>query len=226
MRQLQANAIGPGGLVVGSEYGITVVNGGGVTVDDGGDIVMDGGEIRSADFDGSLNPPSAGTAGWAMGGPQNAAVLNTLLLKGGIIGNDALANPLRVAQNGNSTTGTPTFTTTPTGMTSCTITVPAGFTNAILSTDGYAAGLNPLGGPDNLLCRIRVTGGMTGVSAGTPMGVAAGFSTMNRQAFNVQAVVTPGSIITISVEVWTSVGSWPASTLNFATLTAFAVFFR
>lgn len=58
-----------------------------------GGITLAGGRIASADFDGDLDDATAGTAGWALGGANNNAVFNDLVLRGGIIGNAALTNP-------------------------------------------------------------------------------------------------------------------------------------
>jgi hypothetical protein len=89
------------------------------------------GKIMSATFDGDLDAPAAGNTGVAMGGPHDTLIVNNILLKGAIIGDDALTNPVKVdIADGVQSGFTPTSTMT-TRVTD-TVTVPAGFTNALV----------------------------------------------------------------------------------------------
>lgn len=75
-------AIHSGDLVVDQSGGILVKDGGNITVTDGGDIIVSGtGEVRSSDF-------AANTTGWRIA--NGSAEFNTITLRNGIIGVDAL----------------------------------------------------------------------------------------------------------------------------------------
>src|ERR1019366_6700303 len=85
--------------------------------------------MSSPNFDGTLNPPAVGTQGWALGGPNAAAVFNEILLRGGIIGNDALTNPVTALVKNGFSSGI-SFGMSAVSLHSETVTVPAGFTQA------------------------------------------------------------------------------------------------
>jgi len=98
------------------------------------------GKIMSATFDGSLeHPAAAGTSGVGMGGPDDTIVVNNMVIRGQIIGDDALTNPV----DGTAADGLVTGTLSGTALfTTKTITPPSGFTEALViavATGGMTA---------------------------------------------------------------------------------------
>ena len=132
-----------------------------------GGLVVDGSE--------TVNGPLAvhGTATFdgdtTIGG--NAAITGTLSLPAGIIDNAALANPIQV-QSIYLDVSNFVVTTSYVSLASATITVPAGFTSALVTVSGQVGCFNPhtTGGSDGvggdfLLCRPNV-----GTTLGIPLG--------------------------------------------------------
>lgn len=126
------------------------------SITEGGIRVGGDGYIRSMNWDGtSLADP--GTEGWALGGPEGMAILNTLLLRKGIIGNDALTSPILVDQVQNAAWGWGMPGTEQT-VVSETVVTPEGFTKATLivfvtlSILGYAGS-----GNSYVRCRAAAT---------------------------------------------------------------------
>lgn len=108
------------------------------------------GGLTSANFDGTLDPPAAGTAGFGLAGKTGNAIFNNIVLRGGIIGDDALTNPVSPFQFTNAVSAT--LTTTQTNFVTATITVPAGFTSASILALGTVEATNPGTGAVNFLC--------------------------------------------------------------------------
>lgn len=98
------------------------------SITEGGLVVGGNGWIHSDNWNGT-SQAVPGTVGWALGGPLGTAIINTLVLRQGIIGNDALTNPITVAtaQNWTQGWGLPNPEQT---LATASIVVPAGFTNA------------------------------------------------------------------------------------------------
>ena len=204
LSQLESNAIGPNGYVIG-----------------------DRASIRTIDFDGtSFADP--GTAGVYLASEAGVGrlIVNEIYLRDGIVGNDALANPLTTIAQGQSLQPA-AFTTTLTTLVSVTIAVPAGFTRVTLVSSVIVGGLNPTGGADNLISQINVSGAFSGSSYAAPQGVAAGYSTMNNQTYNgTWTGLTGGATFTVAGKASTTVAGWASSPLNFVTLNALAIFTR
>jgi hypothetical protein len=188
-------------------------------------VIASGKSIRSADFDGDIDTLTPGTHGWAFGGLLSGGVLNQLALPNGIIHNDALANPVTSDSANSPVVGNAFSTTAGTVVTTCHLTVPAGFTEAQILAFVNAGGLNPNGTADNLWARAVLNGGL-GASAAAPVGVAAGLSAANMTIWNVTATVTPGQVITLSGQAWVDVAAWPASPANGVAIGLSATFLR
>lgn len=203
--ELRANALGVNGIVIGNR-----------------------GSLRTADFDGT-DFAHPGTKGVYLASEAGVGklVVNDILLRGGIIGNDALANPT-VTLVGSASTQPVAFTTTvDTVVVSTTLTVPAGFTKVTLTSSFIAAGINPGGSADNLWAGISVTGPWVDGSYKLPMGVPAGYSTMNIENYNVvRTGLSGGQVITVNGKAWTQVAGWASSAQNVATINAVGTFTR
>lgn len=88
-----------------------------------GNLIIDNNEIQSGNY-------VAGSSGWGMFGNGNAE-FNAITLRSGIIGNDALANPVTFGRTGGAVTNF-AVPTTATAINSQTIAVPAGYSQAIV----------------------------------------------------------------------------------------------
>lgn len=137
----------------------------------GGTIKVAAGEvIQSTNFDGAL-PGTAGTMGWALGGAGSAMIINNLVLRGGIIGDAALANPAAFGVANADVSGL-TFTTVTTER-DATIAVPSGYTRALVmatATSGATAAASAIA---NLYVSCTIQGaGPTFVAQQLPAGLA------------------------------------------------------
>lgn len=200
---LEANTIGPNGYVIG-----------------------DRASIKTVDFDGT-DFAHPGTKGVYLASEAGVGklIVNDVLLRGGIIGNDALANPLDAGQftgSAGSTFGL--STTSNTIVYSGTITIPAGFTRANVSAQCVAQGVSVSGSYDFLYarCYIAGSGGPRGVQGATP---GATISAPAQHAVALTGLVG-GATITVAVAAWTGFTAWPGPGGNDAALTATALFRR
>ncbi|MET3949702.1 hypothetical protein [Arthrobacter sp. UYEF36] len=152
-----------------------------------------------------------------------AKITGTLDLPAGIIGNDALTNPVQIgtASNGLSNYA---ITTSSTVRASVTLTVPDGFSQAVVMANPTAMGLNSTGAADYLyvMAVVQNIGGgelYTAAPAALGVGLAAPFHTT-------LTGLTGGDPITVSVATRTNTNPWAASTANQANIYATAIFFR
>lgn len=99
------------------------------------------GGLRSSNFDGTLDPATAGTAGWGLSGTNGNAIFNDVVLRGGIIGNDALTAPVKPAGVYDQISNF-AYTTTATDRLVTAVLVPAGFTSALVSVVATAQAVN------------------------------------------------------------------------------------
>lgn len=146
----------------------------------------------------------AGATGYSFKSDGNAE-FNDLTLRGGIIGNDALTNPVvpAVYKLVASNFGLTTSFVEKDGV---DITVPAGFTRLAIGLFGRMYSLNPntTGGGDGSgtdALYVRVSIGANDSTA-TPTGISGsgGFATTNTfDAFNLSGLV-PGSVLRFSVK--------------------------
>lgn len=102
-----------------------------LVVPSGRRVLVDGGSVETASFDGDLAAQTAGTSGVAMGGPHDTLIVNNIVLRGQIIGDDALAHPTSVDYNFADVNST-SFTIAGANLAAASITVPSGFTTAML----------------------------------------------------------------------------------------------
>jgi len=200
-----AQISGGQGLTVNSTAGIKVTGGGGITVEAPG-------TVRSSDF-------VAGSTGWSLGA---AAEFNTLTLRGGIIGNDALANPADFGSSGSSASGW-TVPTVETSVLTGSITVPAGFTRAVVLAIASAGAVNQTASADFLYVAAAILGTRGGSSIGYA-GPSGGWTMQTAHAIRALTGLSGGSI-TLDCKV-DAAGGWGSNTSNVANLDAIAVFRR
>lgn len=181
------------------------------------------GGIASSNFDGTLNPPAVGTQGWGMaGGPAGAAIVGTLYVRNGIIGDDALTNPIASGNLDGTATGL-TLTTTNTALKSGAITVPNGFSTALVLATGAVGGSNLTGTADGVACSINING-TAGDQIIESLPAAQTAHAYASFASTVTGLVSDGTG-TLTVATWghTSTNSFSSMT---ARLSAIAIFLR
>lgn len=213
----------PGILVTGGG-GITVRDGGGIEIDDGGDInlvggdlVANGGVLQSGNFE-------AGVAGWQLKPGGNVEV-NDVTIRGGIIGNDALTDPVSPRAPHDDATG---FTIPKAGFTvpaQVTVAVPSGYTSALVMAIAQGGGYNNLSAlVDELYVAVRINGVV-------PPGWAAETSSVDNHMANAAAAGTKlltglGSSFTIGCAMRTISFDWTDGAFNTANIDAIVLFLR
>lgn len=190
-------------------------------------VVGDGGSMRSADFDGDPVNGNFGTDGWYIGGGSGSgslAVFNTLDLRDGIIGNDALTNPVvpAVANDTETNFAVPTSFAEMAGVDTI---VPDGCTRLLAMASSWVYATNPNVGADNLHCRTSI-----GATAGQPfvMGVSAsgGYTTCPSGLAQIFTGLTPGATIRVKCEAHSDTHSFAANAVNTATVSAILIWLR
>jgi hypothetical protein len=200
----------------GSRGDLDITNGGNLNVD--GNLAVGGTETVT----GNLVVSGTETVGGTLHVTGNTVIDGTLALPAGIIGNDALANPVRPATAHNDAAGY-SLTTTATEKARVTISVPSGFSQALVMgsinatakntsaaqdfLDGYVdiIGLNP--GYDSL------SDGPTNASIGIA-NVSTALLTGLGSTFYVRAMLRSGS------------ASWTADSINSVNVDALVLFLR
>ena len=149
---------------------------------------------------------------------------NDLQLRGGIIGNAALENPV-VPQYVYDYTSGFGLSTTIAHVRRTTITVPADVTSAIVSVSARIYAINNTAWLDYLYCQANIAG-----FNGLALPVAASGS--NGSALNVSPFattlsgLTPGATFTIDIDGLTAFGAWGANASNQADVAGTILWFR
>jgi hypothetical protein len=139
----------------------------------------------SANFDGALDPPAVGTQGWALTRDGDAIISGALYLGEGIVGDDALENPIhgKVAHGQNQTFALHTGYEVKANV---VVNVPAGFTSAGYDSTGDLVSVAdvPIGNSGQLTA--AKAGKITDL--GTAFGISGylgtGFATWASDSFN------------------------------------------
>lgn len=153
----------------------------------------------------------------------DATITGSLSLPAGIINNDALANPLQTATSSNGINNYE-ISTTSTVRVSVSLTVPEGFTEAIVIANPTAMGHNGTAAPDYLYVQAvvqTVNGGE--LYSAAPNGLGAGLAAPFHTTLT---GLTGGDAITVGVATRAGINPWPASTANQANIYATAIFLR
>ena len=222
-RMQNSSAFARSGTAVSAE-GVVTVDG---ELDVTGDLVVDGSE--------TVNGPLAvhGTAAFdgntTIGG--NAAITGTLSLPAGIVDNAALANPV-VSQAIYATTNTYVVTTTETTRASVTVTVPAGFTAAVVNVMGRVDGRNgnSTGGWDgaggDLLHSRAVIAGVPGLDMDLSVLGSGDHAVSVMPLATVLTGLTPGGTFILAANVWSEYQNWPAHAKNIAEISGTVTWYR
>lgn len=184
-----------------------------------------GGGLRSEDFDGTLDPATAGTFGWGLSGSNGNAIFNNIVLRGGIIGNDSLTNPV-VPQRLQSYNNIFSITTTFASKLADTLVTPDGFTSVSILAIAHITGVNSRTAAGLLQVRISVNGfpNAPQINEAQP----SGYTQVSNSYATELTGLTDGQTIPISVEAAVDAGTWSPITGsdNVVSFAVQAMFFR
>lgn len=165
----------------------------------------------------------AGVSGYRFDDDGNAE-FNDLTLRGGIIGNDALAQPVLPSSAYDYTTNF-ALTTTAVNIRTKNIAVPAGFTTAAVALTVRVYAINNSAGLDYLFSQANING-YNGLALPVPATNGNG-SAMNVSTFStVLTGAALGSTLTLQIAAWTGFGGWSANASNSADLSASIAWYR
>ena len=186
------------------------------------------GGIRSADFDGDLETGTTGTTGWGLSGSTGGAIFNSVTLRDGIIGNDALTDPVVPASFFTDASGV-TLSTTSTGYARSTITVPAGFTRAVVIAHG-AAQLSSPGAAVTLSCQLQSSAssviGTPGPSVGSGGIVSVGASSFGQASDALSQVADLTGLSSFYLEAYVQVSAAVAAYSGDVVVSGAVIFLR
>lgn len=208
--QMKATVLG----WIREELGKAAQGGIGLHVDGAtGNLIIDEGEVQSGNY-------AAGSTGWALF-PTGSAEFNSLTLRGGIIGNDALTNPVSVGLASNTQTNFAVATTQGT-FAATPLTVPAGFTSVIIWSWAGASIYNSTASS----MYTYLESGPAGAGSGLPWtALAASTVTMSIDGVVARSGLTAGSTLTTYALIQAG-AAIPANTSNTAWTRVMALWFR
>ena len=192
-------------------------------------VVTVAGAQQSADFDGDLAAGDAGTKGWALNAAR--AAFGALFLRPGSIENDSLTSPVTAQYVFDSLTNF-ALTTTFHSIRAKTITVPAGFTSAVVSVTARVMAINPNttggsngAGADYLYAGTNIDG-FNGNALPLSIGGSGG-SSINVAPFSTTLTgLTAGSTFTITIDAGTAFLGWAANASNVGEVSGHILWFR
>lgn len=156
----------------------------------------------------------------------NAAITGTLSLPAGIINNDALAEPLRVARLHDDASSFTVPTGVGAAILSASVPVPAGFSQAIvLNLAAAVTAINSTASTDFLYIYGAVNGSAVGWQIGSP-DVPAGTSGVAYDLSSQHLTGLAGGTLTVTATVSTGFATWAPNASNVANLDAAVLFLR
>lgn len=192
------------------------------------------GGIVSQDFNGTLTPPTQGTAGWGLAGAGGVGIFNQLLLANGIIGDDALTNPVTVAygrQDANTyalpVIGSFAYTGGGTTRASVSLTTPPGFTQMIVYATVTDDGVNTTGGNDTLYSFMTSTYSTASFYYAPSATVPPGFGgAAFRSIVDLYTGLTNGQVVRFDSKPGTFNGAWSSAASTGTALYVLALYLR
>lgn len=181
-----------------------------------GITIMPSGTMQSADFDGDAATGDPGTTGWQLAHGNGA--FGSISLRDGIVGNDALTSPVAggVAPFDFGTAFA--TTTTLADKASTSITVPAGFTSALVLAVGSVVYQDTAANRFDARATIAGNAGPTIINLANLTACSSVFHERSLTG------LTPGSSITLAVQVRSAVAA--SNSANQALVSGLAVFTR
>lgn len=155
----------------------------------------------------------------------HAAITGTLSLPAGIIDNAALTSPVAPAVGHDDAYN---FALTPAWSTvaQITVTVPAGYTRALVIATGNASCKNPTAGQDYLWASVGIGSGTSpGYAMRSAIG-AANYGSATNASTRLLTGLTGGGTFTVYLDLSTDIANWSASVFNSANLDAAITFLR
>jgi len=201
--------------------GITVT-GGSIAVTGGNLTISGSGLAKSGNY-------AAGAAGWKLDSSGNAE-FNNITLRGGIIGDDALANPVtgdvRFAGGSNYSLspGTPGV-----ARATASFTVPTGFTQVIIQVVVNDSAINSTASTDILQSYCKVLAPSGAYFDGSAPGADAPSHAFAASTVSVSGLLgglSGGNAVQVTSQPYTNTTAWAASTGNATSFNAFALFLR
>ena len=184
-----------------------------VTVD--GSLVVGSGEAKSGNF-------AAGATGWHLGSDGNVEV-NDITLRGGIIGNEALTNPVIPNSVWKGTTANFGLAVAWTALVSESLTIPAGVTSVQVLGFVRLVAANSTASKDYLYSNLDI-GGLSSGGFSTP--VAPGdYGTSFCSFARTMTGLTPGDTVTLTALGSTGSAAW-ASGPNVCQISASVTWYR
>lgn len=179
--------------------------------------------MASRNFDGTLEPPAPGTQGWALTADGNA-IVNTLYLRGGIIGNDALTSPVFPAKTHGDAQSFAIPHGTMTTVATATISVPSGYSSCLVFATSQVTGQNSTAAYDTLSVGITIAGVVVPGWAAS-MDVPASHVGTGTTAGS-SLLTSLGSSFTVTARCQSLNANWASSIWNTANIDAIALFLR
>lgn len=166
----------------------------------------------------------AGASGFSLRGGDGFLEINDVLIRGGIIGNDSLTNPVAPGVVSNETTGFGITTSSATKL-SGSISVPAGFSSAAISVIArtFALDNDTVNPTDYLYSRVTL-GGVS--SSEVPL--ACTYNGGSGTSVSPLSVVLTslGASIAYSVSAHSAFANWGTDALNRVSLSGSVLWFR
>jgi hypothetical protein len=211
----------------------SISGGNGLTIYDGGKMAIKGGGVFDVDGTVNVNGPTnlngltkiTGTTSidgtTTINGP--AKITGTLELPAGIIGNDALTSPLKPAAIHADATNFPLAIGANAEKVRATITVPAGYTQALVLATVTMSNRNPLAVADDMYLACTINGESPGWSGQVTVGTGeTGFIT-NSASTLAEGL---GSTFYIAAKASSGNAAWAANVNATANVDAIVVFLR
>lgn len=214
-------------LKAASSLGGASIDAGDLQVNNGGSVIVNGGgDIQSGDFDGAL-PATPGTTGWALGGSGSNAIFNNLVLRGGIIGNSALTSPV-FPRSVHADSASFSLSTTMTAKVTATVSVPAGYTQALVIAASQVTARNSTNVADILAVGVSIGGSPV---PGTPADINSMATSTSHPIVCATCVGTAlltslGSSFTITADAQSGLAAWGVDVYNQANIDAIVLFLR
>ena len=157
----------------------------------------------------------------------NAAITGTLSLPAGIINNDALSSPVKpVWSHADSGASSFAVTTTMTNRATATVTVPTGYTQALIMAAGQASAVNTTASLDTVYVGVSINGtDPPGWASGQDVGPS-GFGGATSAVSQLLTGLTGGGTFTIAARIRSAFAGWPANASNEANIDATVLFLR
>jgi len=202
----------PDGITVGGALNVT----GSETVT--GSLTVSGSETVTGSID--VKGPATFEGTTTIGG--NASITGTLSLPAGIIGNDALTSPLSplATHVGNSNFGLPTGSFVQ--VASATISVPAGYTQALVFAMATMHAFND-GTTGDAYLSVNIDGTAIGAASQTTADASQGVII---PATGTHLLTGLGSSFSVTVGAKASPNAWGANVVNFVNLDVMTIFLR